>query len=62
METYGNPSVKLSNLMVNCFKLLMNKDLFTRIYLDMKYCQDSNQVSLCELYANSPKESGDYLN
>lgn len=36
--------------MVNCFKLLMNKDLFQRIYIDITYCQESNQAPLYELY------------
>ena len=50
LEAYGQPSVRLSNLMVRCFKLLMNKDLLQRIYLDIMYCQDSNQAPLYELY------------
>ena len=36
--------------MVRCFKLLMNKDLFKRIYLDIMYCQDTYQAPLYDLY------------
>lgn len=50
LEKYGKPDVRLSDLLVKCFKLLINRDLFERIYIDIKYCQDSDIEPLYDLY------------
>lgn len=42
--------VKLNEVFTCCFKFLLNRNLFERIYAEAKYCQDNDIEPLYELY------------
>ncbi len=42
--------VALNDIFVYCFKYLIHRDLFERIFVEIKYCQDKDIEPLYELY------------
>ncbi|MHB8067656.1 MAG: glycosyltransferase family 2 protein [Desulfobaccales bacterium] len=57
-EIHRQPGVILKERFVLCFKYLINRDLFERMYIDIKHCQDTEIDPLYELYYEFSEKVG----
>ena len=57
-EIYRQPPVTLKEMFVYCFKFIINRDLFEKIFIDIKYCQDKDIEPLYDLYYEFSEKVG----
>jgi glycosyltransferase involved in cell wall biosynthesis len=49
-EVCCRPKFTINDIFIYCFRFLINNDLFKRIFIDIKYCEDKDIDPLYDLY------------